>query len=201
MILHEYALLWKEGIIIMRKAGKLFLLLLALCALLIVSAFASGEPSAEPSGEMEASASAEPSGEPSGEPSSFEITILLNGEEYDAVSIGITVEENVYTFDVSELFSAFGIVMSYDEDSDVAEISAEEGSLMAVMLTQMTDAAVSDGADAAAESAPAEKRVPALKDAPIPKLTEPAVRADSPKTLPASAREHDLLRLAKEKYR
>lgn len=117
----------------MRKAGKLFLLLFALCVLLTVSAFASGEPSAEPSGEP-APVPAEEQAAP--ELTEFDVTFLVNGEEYRSASVGIAVDGNEYTFQISGLLQLLGVELTYDEETDVASLAPVEGGFMAALLAQ-----------------------------------------------------------------
>ena len=171
----------------MRKAVTLFLLFLALCALLAVSAFASAEPSSEPSGEPSGEVSAEPSGEPSGEVSaepsgepsgeasaepsgepaeaadgSFEVSFLVNGAELDVVSVPYTVEGNTYTFALAELMDFLGLKLSYDEDTRTVTAVPAAGGLLSVVLEQSlaSRAATEDEAQPAAESS-REAMIPA----------------------------------------
>lgn len=180
----------------MKKAVTLFLLFLALCALLAVSAFASAEPSSEPSGEPsgEASAepsgepsvevSAEPSGEPSGEPSaepsgeptagSFEVSFLVNGAELDVVSVPYTVEGNTYTFALAELMDFLGLKLSYDEDTRTVTAAPAAGGLLSAVLEQSLASRAAPEAEefSAAEAVrdpmiPADMTIAEVRDRPI----------------------------------
>lgn len=123
----------------LKKLNKILFLILLMVLTLSVSAFASGEPSGEPSAEP-AAASGEPSAEPAAEEvelSSFDVTINVNGDEYVTVAIGASVEGNTYTFQIAELLEALGINLVYDEQTDVATMTAEPNSLMAVFMMQL----------------------------------------------------------------
>lgn len=148
----------------MKKFGKIALLALMLCLILGISAFASSEPSGEPSGE--------PSAEPVSEPivgseirdklsvNRFDVSFLVNGEECETADVEYTVEENVYTFRLSELMDALGIEISYDEESRVVTIIPTDGGLMqllsekAACMTPDADAAV----DPLSDLTPAQAR-------------------------------------------
>lgn len=112
----------------MKKVWNIFFMILLMSLLLSVSAFASGEPSGEPS--------AEPSGEPSGGlaegpmDAGFDVTIRVNGEEYKKVEVGVSVDENVYSFAIGDLLDALGVTLTYDEDTDTASITADVGSVL-----------------------------------------------------------------------
>lgn len=145
----------------MKKFGKIALLALMLCLVLGISAFASSEPSGEPSGEFSAESSGEPSAEPVSEPivgseireklsvNRFDVSFLVNGEECETADVEYTVEENVYTFRLSELMDALGIEISYDEETRVVTITPTEGGLMQ-LLTE-TAANITPEEDAAAD--------------------------------------------------
>jgi hypothetical protein len=145
---------------------------------------ASGEPmdgddglaSGEPSGEMAGEASGEPSGDPmdgddgaaSGEPSgelaaqdeaaSFDVTFRVNGEEYQTAAVGVSMNGNTYTFQISDLLEALGLSLEYDEEADVAYLSAKTDGLLAALLGQtvtQVDVAEEPVAEEAAEPAAA----------------------------------------------
>lgn len=156
----------------MKKALKLFLLLLALCVLLSVSAFASEEPSSEPSGEPSGEPRAEPSGEPTAD--SFEVSFLVNGSELDVVSVPYTVEGNTYTFALAELMDFLGLKLSYDEDTRTVTAAPAAGGLLSVVLEQSlaSRAATEDEMQPAAESSreamiPADMTIAEVRDRPI----------------------------------
>lgn len=156
----------------MKKAFTLFLLFLALCALLAVSAFASAEPSAEPSGEPYGEASAEPSGEPAD--GSFEVSFFVNGAELDLVSVPYTVEGNTYTFELAELMDLLGLNLSYDEDSRTVTAAPAVRGLLADVLEQSlaSRGATKDETPPAAESArkpmiPADMTIAEVRDRPV----------------------------------
>lgn len=137
----------------LKKLNKVLLFALLIAAALTVSAFASGEPSGEPL----AAASAEPSGEPSAEPAKaelpgFEVTLKVNGDEYATVTVGASVEGNIYTFQITELLEALGMNLTYDEETDVATMTAEPDSLMAVFMAQLEAESTTGASDEPAAS-------------------------------------------------
>ena len=98
---------------------------------------ASGEPSGEPSAEPVASE--EPAVEESAAvTSSFDVTIRVNGSDYAVAPVTASVAGNTYTFQIGELLAAFGMSLTYDEETDVASVTADITSLLgAIMLEQM----------------------------------------------------------------
>jgi hypothetical protein len=102
----------------------------------------SGEPAAEASGEPSGEVAAEASGEPSGEPAaaleeqSFDVTFRINGVEYQTASVGVAVQEDTYTFQISALLDILGLELTYDEQSDVAYLSAQSDGLLAALMGQ-----------------------------------------------------------------
>lgn len=128
---------------------------------------ASGEPSGEPVAEMDNAASGEPSGEPAAESaveSSFDVTIRVNGTDYAVAPVTAAVEGNTYTFQIGELLAAFGLELSYDEETDVASITADVTSILGMLMLQEM------GMDETAEEAPetdipvAEEETPAVEE-------------------------------------
>ena len=68
---------------------------------------------------------------------SFDVNIIVNGNEYGAAEVTASVEGNVYTFELRELFDLLGVDVSYDEDTDTAVLSARPDSLAAVLFTTL----------------------------------------------------------------
>jgi cell division septation protein DedD len=99
---------------------------------------ASGEPSGEPVDSDDGAASGEPSGEmgAQGEASSFDVTFRVNGEEYQTAAVGVALDGNTYTFQISDLLEALGLSLEYDEEADVAYLSAKTDGLLAALLGQ-----------------------------------------------------------------
>ena len=127
------------GIAMLKRLNTILFLILLMALALSVSAFASGEPSGEPSAEPIEEASGEPSAEPAEEAElpGFDVTIKVNGDEYTTVTIGASVEGNVYTFQIAQLLEVLGANLVYDEQTDVATLTAEPNSLMSVFLAQL----------------------------------------------------------------
>ena len=127
------------GIAMLKRLNTILFLILLMALALSVSAFASGEPSGEPSAEPIEEASGEPSTEPAEEAElpGFDVTIKVNGDEYTTVTIGASVEGNTYTFQIAALLEALGANLVYDEQTDVATITAEPNSLMCVFMAQL----------------------------------------------------------------
>lgn len=98
-----------------------------------------------------------------GEADSFDVTIVVNGDEYADVKIGASVDENVYTFQVNELLDALGLEITYDEDTDVAVISARPESLAEVLLSEI-DSLESPSGEPSGE--PSEEPVAEASDEP-----------------------------------
>ena len=67
----------------------------------------------------------------------FSVNIVVNGDEYAEAEIGASVDGNVYTFQVNELLEALGLNLTYDEETDVATISAEPDTLAAVLFSEL----------------------------------------------------------------
>jgi len=68
----------------------------------------------------------------------FFVNIVVNGDEYAEVKIGASVDGNVYTFQVNELLGALGLNLTYDETTDIAAVSAKEGTLAEVLFSEMS---------------------------------------------------------------
>ena len=103
----------------MNKILKLLSLLLAACMLLAATAFAAEGDAAD----------------------SFDVSIVVNGNEYANVAIGTSVEDNVYTFEITDFLNTVGLELHYDEASCVAVLSAVPGSISAVLLSEAADEA------------------------------------------------------------
>lgn len=86
------------------------------------------------------------------EADSFDVTIVVNGDEYADVKIGASVDANVYTFQVNELLDALGLEITYDEASDVAVISARPESLAEVLLSEIDSLDTASGEPSAEPS-------------------------------------------------
>jgi len=56
---------------------------------------------------------------------SFDVNIVVNGDEYAVVSVSASAEGNVYAFDLSELLCALGVDMAYDEDTQTVSLTAK----------------------------------------------------------------------------
>lgn len=142
---------------------------------------ASGEPSGEPVAETDTAASGEPSGEPvtetdnaaSGEPvaetaveSSFDVTIRVNGTDYAVAPVTAAVEGNTYTFQIGELLAAFGLELSYDEETDVASITADVTSILGMLMLQELGMDETAEEVLEAELPVAEEETPAIEEQP-----------------------------------
>lgn len=129
----------------MKKFGKIALLALMLCLFSGISAFASGEPSAGPvsepivGSEIRDRLSVD----------RFDVSFLVDGEECETADVEYTVEQNVYTFRLSELMEALGIEISYDEETRVVTVIPTDGGL--VQLLSEKAARMTPDADAAAD--------------------------------------------------
>lgn len=130
----------------MKKIVRFFMLSFVLCLMLGVCALAaSGEPSGEPAVESSAEpvvdaaaepaeeASDEPMEDASGEPAaeeyvsfSFDVNIMVNGVEVKTAAVEVEAEGGVYRFRIAELLDTLGISLSYDEESGIATITAQE---------------------------------------------------------------------------
>ena len=121
---------------------------------------ASGEPSAEPVAAEE---------EAAGETDSFDVTVRVNGEDYAVAQIAASVEENVYTFQIGEILDAFGITLTYDEETNIAILTADMESLLAVVMAQAV----------AEQAAPAASEEPVVEEA---AAAEPAAEETVPAT-------------------
>jgi len=67
----------------------------------------------------------------------FSVNIVVNGDEYAEAEIGASVDGNVYTFQVNELLEALGLNLTYDEETDIATLSAEPDTLAAVLFSEL----------------------------------------------------------------
>ena len=108
----------------MKKAGKIILLLLTMFVLLAAGAYASAEPSAEMTNAAD-------------QADTMEVTIRLNGDAYQTVKVEAAEEAGAYTFRTSDFFEALGLHLSYDEETAIATVTADPGSLMSVLLSEM----------------------------------------------------------------
>jgi hypothetical protein len=133
---------------------------------------AEAEASGEPSGEMaEAAASGEPSGEMAeAEERSFDVTFRINGQDYQTAAVGITAEDDTYTFQISALMDLLGIQLTYDEQEDVAYLTAQSDGLLAALMQSALTVA-EQGASGEPEE-PAE--APAAEEAAEPAAEETA---------------------------
>lgn len=100
-----------------RKFGKILLISFVICLFFAVSAFA-----AEDTAEAAAT---------------FDVNIVVNGDEYVTVPVGASVEGNVYTFEIGELLDAIGLKLTYSEESGVAVLAAEHDTLAAVLFCEL----------------------------------------------------------------
>lgn len=101
----------------MRRLGNLLLATLAISLFFAVSAFA-----AEDTAETRAS---------------FDVDIVVNGDEYATVAVGASVDGNVYTFEIGELLDALGLELTYSEESDTAVFAARDDSLAAALFCEL----------------------------------------------------------------
>lgn len=127
----------------MKKLVKLLLICTLLCVALGLTVYADADPMGAASGEPAAEASSEMSVEPvrmedvreklSG--NRFDVSFLVNGEEYKTASVEYTAEENVYTFRLGELLDVLGVELSYDEESRVISVSGRGDGLAQFLPT------------------------------------------------------------------
>lgn len=68
----------------------------------------------------------------------FDVRLIVNGDEYAEAEIGAAVEGNVYTFKVDELLNVLGLDMVYDEQTDIMTLSARENTLAEVLFSELT---------------------------------------------------------------
>lgn len=130
----------------MKKLVKIILISVALCAVLGLTVFASAEPMDAASGEPVAEASSEMSIESVRmdgvreklSANQFDVSFLVNGEEYETACVEYTVEENVYTFRLGELLDVLGLELSYDEESRVVSVSGR-GDGLTQFLPSLTE--------------------------------------------------------------
>ena len=171
----------------------------------IIPAEPAGEPSGEASAEPEEnSAAMEASGEPSAEPmteeaaaeSSFDVTIRVNGSDYAVAPVSASVNGNTYTFQIGELLAAFGLELTYDEETDVASLTADITSLLgALMVQEVAEEQPASGEPVASEE-PAPMDEPAAEEVvaesvPATDGTENQSNVLAATAQPATAEEHD----------
>ena len=171
---------------------------------------ASAEPAEAASGELAGEASAEPvedvpvmeaSGEPSVEPveeaaaeSSFDVTIRVNGTDFAVAPVSASVNGDTYTFQIGELLAAFGLELTYDEETDVASLRADVTSLLGALMMQEAAASeqTASGEPAASgEPVAADAVVSADEAVPATDGTENQSNVLSSAAQPATAEEHD----------
>ena len=86
--------------------------------------------------------------------------------DYAVAPVTAAVEGNTYTFQIGELLAAFGLELSYDEETDVASITADVTSILGMLMLQEL------GMDETAEEVPeaelpvAEEETPAIEEQP-----------------------------------
>ncbi len=98
------------------------------------------------------------------DPSVFDVNIIVNGSEYATAPVSASVDVNVYTFDIEELLDAFGFELDYDEETNTASLSAQDGTIASVLFYEMqgTKAAESETAAEAAPAGTADEEPPAV---------------------------------------
>ena len=180
----------------MRKLGRILLLALILVMCMTVCAYAdaeaSGEPSAEPasaSGEMSSSASGEPSEEIADVPDGIDVTVMVNGAEFTTVEVGVSREGNVYSFEIAGLLDALGLELTYDEESDVATLSAVSDDLYTA-LTDDTAVSSTDTASGEPSSEPAASAEPGASSEPTASAEPAPADAEEEKAAVASGEMH-----------
>ena len=142
----------------MKNFCKIFMLAVALCLLLGVSALAA---SAEPAADAAAEAVS----------MSFDVNVKVNGGEEKTATIGVECEGNVYRLQIAELLDVLGVSFSYDEESGIATIAAEDESSLAALFGAQI-AVAGNSAEPVVEEASAE---PVVEEA----SAEPAVEEAS----------------------
>ena len=159
---------------------------------------ASGEPSGEASAEPEETtvvmeASGEPVTEETAVESSFDVTIRVNGSDYAVAPVSASVNGNTYTFQIGELLAAFGVELTYDEETNVASLSADVTSLLSALIAQQT--AVSEqpasSEPAASEEPIVEEVVSETEAVPATDGTENQANVLASASQPATAEEYD----------
>lgn len=111
---------------------------------------ASGEPEEE-------SENKDASGEASAEETapvqtSFDVTVRINGTDYAVVPVTALVDGNTYMFQIGELLAAFDLELSYNEETDVASITADVTSFFGVLIAGASSAETEATIDEAAAS-------------------------------------------------
>ena len=106
---------------------------------------ASGEPSQEPAASEEPAPSEEPVVLEDAVFGSFDVTVRVNGVEFVIATVETAVKDGVYSFAIGELLDTFDVDLAYDEENQIASLSADEGSLVGALVLQ----ALADGAEPA----------------------------------------------------
>jgi len=162
-----------------------------------VVAEASGEPSGEPSAELVASE--EPAVEESvAVTSSFDVTIRVNGSDYAVAPVTATVAGNTHTFQIGDLLAAFGMSLTYDEETDVANITADITSLLGALIVQemASETEASASGEPSAEPAASEEPAPVEEEAVVEAIpatdgTENQANVLAATAQPATEEEHE----------
>ena len=111
-------------------------------------------------------AAAEKNVSPAAENAGFDMTIRVNGNEFETVHIGVEKNGNTFVFQLGDFLDALGITLSYDEETGIATVTANDAGMLAALLGLQGDTA-EDASEQAEEPVAAEE--PALvKDEEIP---------------------------------